>query len=74
MVFERLADHAVGSFDLAVALGVGDRGVVDIASVISAKVPEDRAGEKFAQVGDYPIGHTKTMCDVSDELCVFFRC
>jgi hypothetical protein len=38
------------------------------------KVPEDRASESFAQVGDYPVGHTKAMRDVSDELCGFFRC
>jgi hypothetical protein len=61
-------------FDLAVASGVGDRGVVDVDSVILAKVPEDRASESFAQFGDYPVGHTKAMCDVFDELCDFFRC
>jgi hypothetical protein len=53
---------------------VGDRGVVNVDSVILAKVPEDRASESFAQVGNYPVGHTKAMCDVSDELCGFFQC
>jgi hypothetical protein len=38
-------DHVVGWFDLAVALGVGERGVVDVDSVILAKVSEDRASE-----------------------------
>jgi hypothetical protein len=47
MIFESLEDHAVGSFDLAVALGVGDRGVVDVNCVILAKVPEDRASESY---------------------------
>jgi hypothetical protein len=41
MIFESLEDHAVGTFDLAVAPGVGDRGIVDINSVILAKVPND---------------------------------
>jgi hypothetical protein len=52
---------------------VGNRGVVNIDSVILAKVPEDRASESFAQVDYYPVGHTKAMCDVSDEFCGFFR-
>jgi hypothetical protein len=51
---------------------VGDRGVVNVDNVILAKVPEDRASESCAQVGDDPIGHTKAMHDVSDELCGFF--
>jgi hypothetical protein len=45
MIFESLEDHAVGSFDLAVAPGVGDRGVVDVDSVILAKVLDDRTSE-----------------------------
>jgi hypothetical protein len=67
-----LKHHAVGSFDLAVAPRVSDRVVVNVDSVILAKVPEDRAGESFAQVGDDPIRHTEAVCDVSDELCGFF--
>jgi hypothetical protein len=65
--------HVVGSFDLAVAPGVGDRGVVDVDGVLLAKIPEDRADESFAQVGDDPVRHTKAMCDVSDEFYCFFR-
>jgi hypothetical protein len=68
-----LKHHAVGSFDLVVAPGVGDRGVVDVDSVVLAKVPEDRASEIFTRVSDDPIGHTKAMLDVSDEFDCFFR-
>jgi hypothetical protein len=39
--------HAVGSFDLAVAPWVGDRGIVDVDKVILAEVLEDRASESF---------------------------
>jgi hypothetical protein len=53
---------------------VGDRGVVNVDSVILAKVLEVRASESFAQVGDDPIRHIEAVCDVSDELCRFFRC
>jgi hypothetical protein len=67
-----LEDHVVGSFNLAVAPGVGNQGVVDVDSVILAKVPEDRASESCAQVGDDPIGYTKAMHDVSNELYGFF--
>jgi hypothetical protein len=45
MIFESLEHHAVGSFDLAVAGGLGDRGVVYVDSVVLAKVLEDRASE-----------------------------
>jgi hypothetical protein len=38
MIFESLEDHAVGSFNLAVAPRVGDRGVVDIDGVFLAKI------------------------------------
>jgi hypothetical protein len=48
MVLKSLEHHAVGSFDLAVALWVGDRGVVDIDKVVLAKVPEDRASKSYA--------------------------
>jgi hypothetical protein len=47
-VFECLEHHAVGSLNLAVALWVGDRGVVDVDEVILGKVPEDRTSESFA--------------------------
>jgi hypothetical protein len=67
-----LKDHVVGSFDLAVALRVGDRGVVNVDSVILAEVPEDRAGESFSHVGDDPIRHTEAVRDISNELCDFF--
>jgi hypothetical protein len=53
---------------------VGDRGVVDVDGVFLAKIPEDRAGESLALVSDDPVGHTKGMHDVSDELYGFFRC
>jgi hypothetical protein len=39
-----------------------------------AEIPKGRASEGFAQVGDDPIGHTEAMCNVSDELCRFFKC
>jgi hypothetical protein len=52
--------------------GVGDRGVVDVDSIVLAKVPEDRASESCTQVGDDPIGHTKAMLDISDEFDCFF--
>jgi hypothetical protein len=45
-IFKNLEDHAVGSFNLAVAPGVGDRGVVDVDSVILAKIPKDLAIER----------------------------
>jgi hypothetical protein len=67
-----MKDHAVGSFDLAVAPRVGDRAVVDVDSVFLAKFPKGRASESFAQVGDDPVGHTEVICNVSDELCRFF--
>jgi hypothetical protein len=38
-----------------------------------AKVPEDRASESYTQVGNYPVGHTNMMHDVSDELDSFFQ-
>jgi hypothetical protein len=69
-----LEHHAVGSFDLAVALWVGDRGVVDVNKVILAEIPEDRATESFVQVGDDPIRHTEVMLDISNEFDCFFRC
>jgi hypothetical protein len=68
-----LEHHAIGSFDLAVAPRVGDQGVVDVDGVFLAKVPVDGAGESIAQVGDDPIGYTKVMFDVPDELYRFFR-
>jgi hypothetical protein len=46
MIFKNLEDHAVGSFNLAVAPRVGDRGVVDVDSVILAKIPKDLASER----------------------------
>jgi hypothetical protein len=39
-----------------------------------AKIPEDRAGESFAQVDDDHVRHNKAMRDVSNEFCGFFRC
>jgi hypothetical protein len=48
MVLECLEHHAVGSFDLAVAPWVSDRGVVGVNKVILAEVREDRASESFA--------------------------
>jgi hypothetical protein len=62
-----LKHHAVSSFDLAVAPGAGGRGVVDVDSIVLAKVLEDRASESCTQVSDDPIAHTKVMLDVSDE-------
>jgi hypothetical protein len=41
MVLESLEYHAIGSFDLAVAPWVGDRGVVNVNKVVLAKVLED---------------------------------
>jgi hypothetical protein len=72
-VLESLEHHAVGSFDLAVAPWVGDRGVVDVDEVILEKVLKDRASEGCTQVGDDPVGYTEVMFDVSDELNSFFR-
>jgi hypothetical protein len=69
-----LKHHVVGSFDLAVAPRVRDRGLIDADGVFLAKVPEDGAGESFAQVGDDPVRHAKAMCDVSDEFYRFFLC
>jgi hypothetical protein len=40
--------------------------------VFSWQKSQKTAGESFAQDGDDPDGHTKEMCDVSDELCDFF--
>jgi hypothetical protein len=53
---------------------MGDRGVVNVDSVILAEIPEGGAGEGCVQIGDDPIGHTEAVCDISDELCGFFRC
>jgi hypothetical protein len=58
---------------MAVASGVGDRGVVDVDNIVLAKVPKDQANKSCTQVSDDPIGHTKVMLDVSDEFCCFFR-
>jgi hypothetical protein len=68
-----LKHHAISAFDLAVAPGVGDRGVVDVNGVFLTEIPKDGACESFAQVGDDPIGHTKAMLDISDEFDCFFR-
>jgi hypothetical protein len=68
-----LKHHAVGAFDLAVAPGVGDRGVVDVNGVFLAEIPKDGASKSFAQVGDDPVGHAEDMLDVSDEFGCFFR-
>jgi hypothetical protein len=59
---------------MAVASRVGDRGLVDVDSVALAEIPEGRASEGCAQVGDDPVGHTEAMCDVSHEFFHFFRC
>jgi hypothetical protein len=72
VIHESLKDHVVGSFDLAVASRVGNRGVVNVDSFIVAKVPEDRSSKSFSQVGYDPVGHTEAVYDVSDELCGFF--
>jgi hypothetical protein len=69
-----LEHHVVGSFDLAVAPGVGDRGEVDVDSIVLAKVPKDRASKGCTHVSYDPIVHTKTMLDVSDEFDCFFQC
>jgi hypothetical protein len=53
---------------------VGDRGVVNVNSVILAEVLEDRASESFAQVGYDLVGHAEAMYDISDEIYSFFRC
>jgi hypothetical protein len=53
---------------------VGDRGVVDVDGALLAKIPEERTGESVAQVSDDPVGQTKAMCDVSNELYDFFQC
>jgi hypothetical protein len=39
-----------------------------------AEVPEDRASESFAKVGDDPVRHTEAVFDISDEFNCFFRC
>jgi hypothetical protein len=67
-----LKHHAIGSFDLVVAPGVGGRGVVDVDVVFLVEIPKHGAGECFAQVSDDPIGHAKVMLDVSDEFDCFF--
>jgi hypothetical protein len=48
MIFKSMENHAIGSFNLVVEPRVGDRGVVDVDSVILSEVPEDRASESFA--------------------------
>jgi hypothetical protein len=53
---------------------VGNRGIVDVADIFLAEIPKDGADESCTQVSDDPIGLTKVMRDVSDELCGFFRC
>jgi hypothetical protein len=44
-IFEGLKDHAIGTLDLAVALRVGDQGVVDVDGVVLAEIPEGRTSE-----------------------------
>jgi hypothetical protein len=39
-----------------------------------AEFPKGGANEGYTHVGNDPVGHTEVMCDVSDELCRFFRC
>jgi hypothetical protein len=68
-----LEHHAIGSFNLAVTIWVGVRGIVNVDEVVLAEVPEDRASESCAQVCDDPIGHTEAVFDVSDEFDYFFR-
>jgi hypothetical protein len=67
-----LKHHAVGSFDLAITPWMGDQGVVDVNSVILAKIPEDRASESCTEIDDDFVRHTEAMLDVSDEFDCFF--
>jgi hypothetical protein len=67
-----LKHHAIGLFNLAIARGVGDRGLVDVDGVFLAEIPKDGVDECFAKVGEDPFGHAKAMLDVSDEFDYFF--
>jgi hypothetical protein len=37
-IFESLVNHDIGALDLAVAPGVGNRGVLDVDGVVLAKI------------------------------------
>jgi hypothetical protein len=73
-VFDSLKDHAIGTLDLDVATRVGDRGVVDVDSVVLTEIPKGGPCEGRAQVGNDPIRYTEVVCYVLHEFCCFFRC
>jgi hypothetical protein len=64
MIFDSLN----GTLDLAVALRVGDRGVVDVDGVVLTEIPKGRD-----QVGDVPLRYTEAVCYVLHEFCCFLR-
>jgi hypothetical protein len=68
-----LKNHAIGTLDLAVALRVGDRRVVDINHAVLAKIPEGRSCEGRPEVGDDYVWHTEAMCYLLAEFCRFLR-
>jgi hypothetical protein len=74
MNFDSLKDHAIGTLDLAVAPKVGDRGVVDVGSVVLIEIPKGGPCNGRAKVGDDPVSYTEAVCNVLHELCCFFRC
>jgi hypothetical protein len=41
-IFASLTDHAIGTLNLSIAQRVGDRGVVDIDSIILTEIPKGR--------------------------------
>ena len=66
--FEPLEDQAVGAFHLAVTSWVSHRGVVYVDAIVLAEIPKHGSGEGGAQVGDDPVGYSKSMCNLLDEL------
>jgi hypothetical protein len=48
VILESLKDHVIGSFDLAVAPRVGDRGVIDVDGVVLTKILECGTSEGCA--------------------------
>jgi hypothetical protein len=58
--------------DLAVALKVGDRGVVDVDGVVMTEISKGRTSKGCAQISDGLVRYTKAVCYVLHKFCRFF--
>ena len=61
-----LKDQAVGMLHLAIVSRVSHGGIVHVDVVFLAEIPEFGTGEGGSQVGDDPVGYTKSMCNLLD--------